>query len=160
VAEKAATQFAEGPVPPTSSPGIVRVRGRVLLPDGRPAVGATVRAVKYADPGFEGGSESLNVLATFVVDSQGEFQGSVNTGPRHQLGIETRLWATLPSYGLAVHPLADGEKSAPIVMNLGDDEPIRGRILDLEGQPVRDARVEIIKYFDTTTPWVEQWLTS
>jgi beta-lactamase regulating signal transducer with metallopeptidase domain len=141
--------------------GVVALRGRVLLPNGQPAAGATVRAIKYSFKGREGTSVEVNVLAMLVADSRGMFQANLPIGPKKENGEpDVNLWATLPGYGLARHRLAPDETSGPIVINLADEEPIRGRILDLEGQPVRDARVEIIRYFDTTTPWVEQWLAS
>lgn len=98
------------------------------------------------------------MLAALSTDSQGEFRGSVNVGSTMEPGIEVNLWATLAGYGLSLHHVAAGEKSGPIEISLVDEEPIRGRILDLQGQPVRDARVEIVQYVDTTAPWVEQWL--
>jgi beta-lactamase regulating signal transducer with metallopeptidase domain len=146
--------------PPALSPGVVTVRGRVLLPNGRPAVGATVRAVKWAYHRFGARPEEQTVLATLVVDSQGGFQGNVDVGPLREPGLEINLWATLYGYGLALHPLVPAEKSGLIEMKLVEDEPIRGRVVDLEGQPVRDARIEVFRYYDTTTQWVDQFLAS
>src|SRR5580698_1047115 len=150
---------AQNPAP-ALPPGVVAVRGRVLLPNGQPAVGATVRAIKFEYPRYEGGAEEFGVLAALSTDSQGEFRASVNIGSMKEPGVQVNLWATLPGYGLTPYHLAPAEKSGPIEISLVDEEPIRGRILDLQGQHVRDARVEIVRYFDTTTPCVEQWLAS
>lgn len=157
-----ASQSAAPPNPtaPAPPPGVIAVRGRVSLPNGQPAVGATVRAIKAEYRRSEGGAEEFRVLTALSTDSQGEFRGSVNIGSMKEPGVQVNLWATLPGYGLTPYHLAPAEKSGPIEISLVDEEPIRGRILDLQGQPVRDARVEIVRYFDTTTPWVEQWLAS
>ena len=67
----------------------------------------------------------------------------------------------LPGYGLVVRPLPSiSDWPQPIVLKLAQEEPIRGRIVDLEGRPVREARVELIRYFDTTTDSIDQWLAA
>ena len=45
-------------------------------------------------------------------------------------------------------------------MNLVDDEPIRGHMIDLEGRPVRDVRIEVVIVYDSTAAWVDQFIAS
>jgi hypothetical protein len=148
---------------------IRQVQGRVLLPNGQPAVGATMRATrtKFRPGGFAREPE-VQLLATFPTDSKGQFHGSVDNVSKEELRIDrnprdvpiVNLWATLPGYGAVVQHLVAMQNSDPIVLQLVDEEPIHGRIIDLEGRPVREARVEIINHFTTTSAFVDQWLAS
>jgi beta-lactamase regulating signal transducer with metallopeptidase domain/protocatechuate 3,4-dioxygenase beta subunit len=146
-------------VPAATPSGIVTVRGRVLLPDGRPAVGAIVHAIKTELGSFATAGKT-SVLSAPATDSRGEFQVAVDFDAIIESRASINLWATLNGYGLALHSLAPGEQTDSIVMNLLVEEPIRGRIIDLEGRPVPQARVELTRYTDTTTAWIDQWLAS
>ena len=35
------------------------------------------------------------------------------------------------------------------MLHLVAEEPIRGRLMDLEGRPARDVDIEVVEYFDT-----------
>jgi hypothetical protein len=63
-------------------------------------------------------------------------------------------------YGLALHALASRETHDVIVMNLVEDEPIRGHLLDVDGRPVGDATVEPLTLFDSTEAWVDEFIAS
>jgi beta-lactamase regulating signal transducer with metallopeptidase domain len=139
-----------------SEPTLRELRGRVLLPNGQPAVGATVRVTRA-------GVRLLQFepipLASCTTNSSGAFEGHLDAAEfkdRRPISI----WAMLPGYGLVVRPLPSLSDAQPIALQLAQEEPIRGRIVDLEGRPVRDSRVEVVRYFDTTTNWVDQWLAA
>ncbi|HEV8000467.1 MAG TPA: M56 family metallopeptidase, partial [Planctomycetaceae bacterium] len=159
VAKDVKTPAPQEPVPLTSPPSNGIVRGRVLLPDGQPALGATVRAIRVESASFTSAG-TTSVLAALATDSRGEFEVHVDLKGITEGRAKINLWAALPGYGLALHPLLPTEMTGPIVMCLVSDEPIRGRILDLEGRPVPEARVEVINYTDTTPAWIDQWLAS
>ncbi|HXY36189.1 MAG TPA: M56 family metallopeptidase, partial [Planctomycetaceae bacterium] len=147
--------------PPALPPGVVLLRGRVLLPNGQPAVGASVHSNKSVFRPYSTGQppDSIIPLATFATDSQGKFGGNVNVGELKERQSTVDLWATLAGYGLAHATYVPDEKT-PIVLHLLDEEPIRGRLIDLEGRPIRDARVEVFQYFDTTAAAIDRWIAS
>jgi beta-lactamase regulating signal transducer with metallopeptidase domain len=167
---------AAPPPAKASAPTTVReIHGRVLLPSGRPAVGATVRAMTSAGNPFSWPQFEAKLLGTFSTNAEGNFEGQiiapVETRPARGaravggrrtpvVGVDVNLWATLPGYGLALVPLDSAERNAPIVMKLADEETIRGRLLDLEARPIRDAKVEVLSYVDTTSSDVDQSVAS
>jgi beta-lactamase regulating signal transducer with metallopeptidase domain len=153
-------EASSGGIATPVSPTIRQVRGRVLLPHGQPAVGASVRVVRSMYGSNESPYDEVKVIATFTADSQGEFRASFDARVMNQIGRGVSLWAALSGYGLAVHPLVPNEKADSIVMRLAEEQPIRGRIIDLEGRPVRDARVEAVRYVNTATAAIDEWLAS
>jgi RNA polymerase sigma factor (sigma-70 family) len=121
--------------------GPVEVRGRVLDPDGKPVPGAKLVFV-YAS------AEKAPAKIWATSAAGGGFQFSVARS------IEDAAWdgnawdqtyvvAAAEGHGFAwarVRPGASGDLTLRLVK---DDEPIRGRVLDLEGKPVVGATVRI-----------------
>ncbi len=173
---KAAADKHTNRTPPPSAPTPTReLRGRVLLPNGQPAVGATVRAMTVADWPLYWPEGEAKLLGTFSTNKDGTFEGKFNApsmprpasanrsvGGKHRpvVGVDINLWATLPGYGLALVPLDSVEFNAPIAIKLADEQPIRGHVLDLEGRPIRNAKVEVIHYTETTSHEVDQFIVS
>jgi beta-lactamase regulating signal transducer with metallopeptidase domain len=151
-------------VPPpvkASVPATVReIHGRVLLPNGQRAAGATVRLVRSRYGWNESPYDEVKVLARLTSGPQGEFQLSTDSAVEKELVHNVQLWASLPGYGAALHSFDSNDKTDSFVLRLAEELPIRGRIVDLEGRPVRDARVEAVRYIDTTTAAVDEWLAS
>jgi hypothetical protein len=166
-----------------SAPGtpttIREIRGRVLLPNGQPAAGATVRAMTAAGTPFNFPKFEAKLLGAFSTTADGGFEGKIslplgthpravtrvlNSQGRRQLardeGVAVNLWATMPGYGLAIVPLDSFEGNDPIVIKLADEEPIRGHLIDLEARPVRDAKVEVMSYVETISSGVDEALAS
>jgi protocatechuate 3,4-dioxygenase beta subunit len=138
----AAAAQAEPPraAPPTAdNREAVRVRGRVLDPDGKPLAGAKLY-LSYSSP------KPLDypVRATSGADGRFAF-----TFARSEL--DTGLWdnprvqvaAVAPGFGFDVaavgEPGADGELTLRLVRDL----PVVGRLFDQDGKPVAGARVRL-----------------
>jgi RNA polymerase sigma factor (sigma-70 family) len=126
----------------------VRVRVRVLDPDGKPAIGAEIwlytqglrpdgsigaRRVGTAGPG---GRFELEIPRTSIVPLGGILD---HLTPKSVLGARS------PGFGLdwaAIWPDAEGE---PITLRLRrDDIPIEGRIINLEGRPVPGVTAKVV----------------
>ncbi len=164
-----APQPAQNPAPAALPAGVIAVHGRVLLPNGQPAVGATVRVLKAMfRPGSFIRGDKVKLLATLHTDVKSEFDANVDVGPLTEPVKKVRLretpkvtlWATMPGYGAVPHHLVVAEKTGSIVLRFVDEEPIRGRLMDMEGRPVRDARVEVITHYETTSALIDEWLAS
>jgi RNA polymerase sigma factor (sigma-70 family) len=138
---KPATKADADPNPATGeAPERLTLSGRVLDPDGKPAAGAKVWLLVQFGISPRNGVGPKVVGTTdaegrFAVDDDGRGRSRNWTG-------SARLVATADGFGLA---WADAAKAAdkPVELRLVKDEPIRGRILTLEGKPVAGARVRV-----------------
>ncbi len=73
---------------------------------------------------------------------------------------DLRLTAITPGYGrsVTVHPWAKDLRS--IVLRLAGEEPIRARILNLEGRPIAGVRVEAVQVYPSKKEWLDRWLAA
>jgi RNA polymerase sigma factor (sigma-70 family) len=125
----------------------VLVSGRVLGPDGKPFEGAKVflwtNAVKT--------KAEMMVRATTGAD--GRFRFPIREDDRRRQGT---LVAMVTNYGPDWMELAKLKKGEEATLRLvKDDVPVKGRILDLEGRPVANATVHVLKLHQTNLDW---WL--
>jgi RNA polymerase sigma factor (sigma-70 family) len=127
------------------APERLTLAGRVLDPDGNPLKGAKVWLVVQtgifpkADPGPKL-TATTDADGRFAIDADGR-------GQSRNWTHSARVVATADGFGLAC-TAADKAADKPVELKLVKDEPIRGRILTLEGKPVAGARVRV-KEVDT-----------
>jgi RNA polymerase sigma factor (sigma-70 family) len=139
--------FAEAPAaPPSQSPPVrstskdqdFEIKGRVLGPDDKPFAGARVFLLP------NGNAKKVDASAGTRTDEEGRFRftaRSADLGPQGK-GV---LAATARGFGLDWIDLNTKDKSGEITLRLvADDVPVTGRILDLEGQPVAGATVQVL----------------
>jgi RNA polymerase sigma factor (sigma-70 family) len=123
--------------PAKKSDDVVEVTGQVLGPDGQPAAGAQVllwtNAVKKQG--------DMPVLATTAAD--GRFRLKITRADReHDAKIVVKVKGLAPDWA----GVARLEKAGEVTLRLAkDDVPINGRVIDLEGQPVAGATVEVVR---------------
>jgi len=134
---------------------MVTVRGVVRTPDGQPLAGATVRAATpiYAMLKPIVGRNAKPRRTETTSDDDGRFSISFSTQPFGNLSRldapwrdiwkKTKIAAFAPGYGPAWVEFEDIEQGAAITLKLVDDMPIRGRVIDLEGQPIAATTVQI-----------------
>ncbi len=134
----------------------VEVVGRVVDPEGKPVLGATVRLQpsptslpREPEPTSTSGPDGR----FSVRGPRFAFRGKSHWGPQ--------LVATAPGFGpgrLAVGHLVEspGEVTVQLV---ADDLPIEGRVLDLEGRPVAGASIRVSDVFVASpTGDLSKWL--
>ncbi len=112
----------------------VTVSGRVLDPDGKPHAGARLLL-----PGAVWGNSEKGALVELKSDKDGRFRFSIDPS---QLVRGRSLIATAEGYGpdgIDADKLGKGE----ITLRLAKDLPIAGRVLDLEGRPIKDVSVSV-----------------
>ncbi len=117
---------------------IVKVRGQVLAPDGKPVVGAKL----YLNT-FNPRDRQLPVRATSATNGRFEF-----TFARSELDTTYtdnptgQVLAVAGGLGFDVATVGPSDK-AELTLRLVKDVPLNGRILDEEGRPVAGAKVRV-----------------
>ena len=118
-----------------------RIEGVVLLPDGKPAADAPVVL------------SHIEVYGQTRTSADGTFRLSVD---RQQILAKSgrAAWRAvgLASYveglGIGFRNLRDVKAGEPITIQLVEDVPIRGRVLDQQGRAVAGAELEVIMLHD------------
>jgi RNA polymerase sigma factor (sigma-70 family) len=145
---------ARGPTGPKPAPAPeadgVAVQGRVLGPDGKPFSGATIRLWTNAD----GTKADLPIRAT--TDKEGRFRFAA---PAADLEREPLILARAPGHGPDWVELKKSEGTGLTLRLARDDVPIQGRLLDLEGQPVGGAAVQVLLLEQPVGGDLDRWLT-
>jgi len=130
--------------------GVESIRGQVVGPDGKPVAGARVTAGrKHLRALPEGHGYKTNIPGMWryeyirqTTSAQGRFDVSFGpvepseTAEGREEGVS--VIATAPGFGLGYYL-----KDQPIRLSDGD-QPVNGRLVDLEGRPVARATVRIV----------------
>ena len=128
------------------------VRGHVIRPDGKPVSGATVFAAwTFGGNGWprmqHGPSHEFEhiIVGQSKIAADGSFELTFATkSPRHLL--EKDGWsiaAAVPGMGPAWKGATTVIKEETTTFRLTRDLPIRGRIVDLEGKPIKGVRASL-----------------
>ncbi len=135
----------------------IRIKGRVLLPDGSPATGTIVRAQTpvWASLRELVGDAVQPAVSETRTDSIGGFEIEFSTKPFGDLSRFDTFWeeiwkkttivAMSQGYGpdWIEYQSIPADAHANLTLQLVEDQPIRGRVVDLEGRPVADVQVAI-----------------
>jgi WD40 repeat protein len=111
--------------------------GRILRPDGRPAIGMNVAAQLES-------ARQAYFLSTFraVTDDGGQF--AIHGLPKHLLALSvedpSHRWAVRPKEGLSV---AAGE-TKEVTLAMETAVAVSGRVFDPEGKPVEGAAISVL----------------
>jgi beta-lactamase regulating signal transducer with metallopeptidase domain/5-hydroxyisourate hydrolase-like protein (transthyretin family) len=140
---------------------VITVRGQVIQPDGQPAAGADVYALRWY---WNFGERKP--LAQVKTDAQGRFEISyrksqfVDAG-RPDQWRETDIVAFAQGFGpgwVEYRDLTPGEE--PSIRLVADDVPVEGRIIDLEGNPVAGATIEMNYLNASKEEDLSKWLAA
>jgi RNA polymerase sigma factor (sigma-70 family) len=130
---------------PNPGPGRMFVVGRVLDPQGKPVPGASVmvyaRSTIYR-PAASAERAFAKQLGRASCDGSGRFRVDVprTSSSRHD-GFGAVALA--PGYGVAWVDLDPDADQPPADIALRLEQVIRGRLLDLQGQPARDVKLSV-----------------
>ena len=120
------------------------ISGRIVHPDGKPAAGAHVAAIGMKIQPDRGGdlTPGGEVLAEATTDDDGCYRLSL-IGVSSKTHRHANLTARADDGGLAWQRLDLDAAEVDASFELPHEEPIRGRLIDVQGQPAAGVRVSI-----------------
>jgi len=121
------------------------VTGTVLDPDGKPVAGAVLRIPEAVDL-KKVTLTKASVVEVGKTDADGTFAVSMKPLPAGAQEYR-QLVAAKPGFGPAWIDVREAA-GAPVTLQLVDDVPVKGRVTDLQGKPVAEAKVEL-KFLST-----------
>jgi RNA polymerase sigma factor (sigma-70 family) len=117
----------------------IKVRGRVLSPDGKPFAGARLYLGSSSPK-----APTKSARATSGDDGRFQFSLSRSELVKASSGNSpSQVMAVASDHGCDWAVLAADGKAAELTLRLVKDVPIRGRILDPDGRPVAGAKVRV-----------------
>jgi RNA polymerase sigma factor (sigma-70 family) len=118
--------------------------GRVLGPDGQAVAGANVAIVGWRP---KRAGETPRVLAQVRTDAEGKFVLKARRPSPDQYAVVAV--ASAPGCGLAWHSSLPDAKAE---IRLQPEEVVRGRLIDLQGQPAAGVKLEVTRLGSGRTP--------
>jgi RNA polymerase sigma factor (sigma-70 family) len=140
----------------------VTVHGKVLDPDGKPVEGAKVLFVR--NHWYFNETPSDHRLAKGTTDARGRFRFTVvrtaitdlklNRGGGRVLPL---LLAVKKGFGPAWLIVSNPEDASDATLQLVEDVPITGQVLDLEGKPIEGVRIRVHRIATSKGEDVAAW---
>jgi hypothetical protein len=140
------TRTSRAPSPVQPKPDAKRiVTGRVLGPDGKAAAVSRVAAVGWYRQSFQSAEwdDRADVLALVKAAADGQYRLKI---PESAWGRfrEINLLAAAPGFGLGWQQLDAQPEPAEVMIPLRQEQVIRGRFVDLQGQPAARLTLNVI----------------
>jgi RNA polymerase sigma factor (sigma-70 family) len=121
------------------------VTGRVLDPDGKPVSKADVALVASQKPPLRG-QERISwpkVVAQASTDAEGRFRLTV-PGRSRDAFWNPSVVARAPGYALGQGRLDPDNEQKEVEIRLNQEQAVRGRLVDIQGQPAAGVKVHVI----------------
>jgi RNA polymerase sigma factor (sigma-70 family) len=144
IQDRTLAEAPAAPLTPQSPPArsvsmdqAIELRGRVLDPDGKPFAGARLFLLSAAHP------KKADKPVRATTDKDGRFRFQAQPSDFDAEGKAT-LAAVAKEFGpdwIEITADNKGDRTLRLVKN---DVPIEGRVLDLEGRPIPDVRVQVV----------------
>lgn len=138
------------------------IRGQVLKPNGQPAAGAKVFALRN----YATARVPWRPLATAATGPDGEFELRVVMPSARDGRVGVGLWIAARDEGFGMQWIQWGgrrraDASAKPVLKLVPESPIHGRVVDWNGKPMSGVRVKVLELTapqdgDDLAPWLEK----
>ena len=133
----------------------------MLAPDGRPVPGAKL----YRTPAIDYHSQLYVAHEYATTGPDGRFRFLADRRAQLTLAYQTSLYertvvaAAAPNFGVAWVEVPPGGRNEDLTLQLVDDQPITGQIVDLEGKPVPGVTLQVMEIRaaagEDPGPWLE-----
>jgi RNA polymerase sigma factor (sigma-70 family) len=135
-----AAGIMQQPAADKKPPETVELKGRVVAPDGKPVIGAVVRALDVGDDTFAGPAVAGGPDGRFSIRVRKPDGGVPAAGYR---ALFPWLVASAPGYGVGwcERVLRPDRPAEQVVALVEEGPPIEGRIVDLEGRSIVGASI-------------------
>ena len=110
------------------------ITGRVETPEGEPAAGVVVLAYSRTD---KGGQLEYGSFARAETDAQGRFRLPITTPG------QAAYWVLPKDYAVELYVVPDGKRGDMGTITLKKGGSVAGRVLDVQGKPIKGVFVEI-----------------
>jgi Sigma-70, region 4 len=123
----------------------VTITGRVLDPNGQIMAGADVALIAWARRPLRSPYDGLvwrKPLGETNTDGQGDFRLTVSLSSKDGYR-KVFLLARAPGFAFGIKDIDPGEKQTKVEVRLNQEEVIRGRLVDLQGQAASDVRIHV-----------------
>ncbi len=142
-------QASRQPAAPASpDPDQVTIHGRVLAPDGKPVPGARVAVVAMPLPLPQvrrvREPEHYEVWGSATADADGRFRIDVPRIATDRNALNLVVGAT--GWALTGKYLGDDPLGSPLTITMEPERSVRGRLFDVQGQPIAGVRVRVSQY--------------
>jgi RNA polymerase sigma factor (sigma-70 family) len=126
------------------------VTGRVLDPDGKPVAKADVALIAWPKLPLRGQREfdALKVVAQARTDAEGRFRLAAPL-----LSSVQTVVALAPGHALGQERIDRNAEQAEVEIRLHREEPVRGRLVDIQGQPVAGVKVHVVSVSSQKGLW-------
>jgi hypothetical protein len=135
------------------------LRGHVLLPDGKSAAGAGIYWVQFKAPPPRK-PEDIVFEKRAAADGEGRFEFSLMGHDAPLEKMPRPLLAYLQGYGVDWVEIVQDEAPQDAVLRLVEDNPIRGRVTNTEGQRVAGAKVTVRIIADSASGSLDGFLAA
>ncbi len=129
-------------------PDQVTIHGRVLAPDGKPVPGARVAVVAMPPPLPQGRLvrelEHYEVLGSAAADADGRFRVDFPRIATDRVGLNLVAGAT--GWALTGKYIGDDLPRSPLTITMEPERIVRGRLFDVQGQPIAGVPVRVSRY--------------
>src|SRR5262249_37327996 len=133
--------------------------GKVVDADGKPVGGAEVAVLTFPEDMKAFRNEMkmrFDVLGQIKADDKGRFQLQVprRAAPKMpDMPLQTgQIMATRNGYGLGLQSVDLGRAKAETVIRLKPERALRGRVIDLQGHPVKKLEVTLLAVLERRQP--------
>ncbi|MCA9127624.1 MAG: hypothetical protein KDB22_11085 [Planctomycetales bacterium] len=146
------------------------VTGVVMRPDNTPAAGAVVHVIANPSASLRRllGGDFEPPVAEFTTDQFGRFQARISKRPFGEIDLTgtnyenewkgTVIGASLQGHGCTWVRFSQLQDNESPVLHLVNDVPVRGRVVDLEGNPIPGVVVKAGSLRTSETGDVSEWL--
>ena len=147
-ATEAAGQQASAESSAAASARVTNVSGRVTLPDGQPAAGAHVAVIATRIDRGRGGDLAPRgaVLTEGTTDDGGNYRLSIGEADS-QTYRNPHLIARMDGFAVGHERLNLDALPSDLALTLEPDQPIRGRLIDLEGKPAAGVQLVVRSFY-------------